>query len=395
MGRPPTPLGQYGTVSFRRTSDKPDSDYVARAYFRDPDGVNRPVTARGRTKPIAENALREKLASRATERFGGRITSRTSISEVVEIYAEKLAEDQLSDNPHLATQTVARYLQTARGSISTAFRGVAISEVTAGQIERFLTKHVRLGHVSEARNCRVVLRSMMRLAVSDGAIGRNPFSDADIRLPVSSKTARALTAGELVELRRLVSTYRTGPNIHGPRPSSDLMDLLNVMLGIGTRISETLALRTVDLSPGRESALRVSVSGTIITKPGVGAIRQNRTKSGRTRTFDVADWISDILLRRSAQSSSGLLWETKTGRPILQQNLMRNLRAILDGSDLAWVTSHALRKTAGTEIAMKSGVALATEVLGHSSDQITRSIYIDSDRIVSDMRTATSGLAPA
>jgi integrase len=308
---------------------------------------------------------------------------------LIEIYVQTI-----QDRSDLKAQTISRYKQSAEGAILTAFRGVAVSEMTAGQIRRFLDSLIKGNRISEARNCRVVLRAILRLAAADNAISRNPFAEADIRMPTATKKARALTAGELVDLRRLISEHRTAPGAMGPRPSTDLPDLVNVMLGLGMRISETLALRTEDLRLSPDGGVRVTVSGTIIYEPGTGALRQSTTKSGRVRAFDAPLWVAEILRRRSEQSVSGLLWESRNGRPLQQQNLSRTLRSALSKSDLQWVTSHTLRKTAGTEIAIRSGVSLATEVLGHSSDHVTRSIYIDRDQIVSDLTTATANLSP-
>ena len=70
------------------------------------------------------------------------------------------------------------------------------------------------------------------------------------------------------------------------------------------------------------------------------------------------------------------------------------LRRIVGHSELAWVTSHTLRKTAGTMIAREIGVSAATSALGHSSDAITRRIYIDETTHPTDIGVDLAGLAP-
>ena len=115
----------------------------------------------------------------------------------------------------------------------------------------------------------------------------------------------------------------------------------------------------------------------------------------RSRPVTVATWEADILKARSVPTRSALLWETaRTAKPYQQQNLLRDLRSIVADTELAWVTSHALRKTAGTMIAKTIGVSAATTALGHSSDAVTRRIYLDEQQLTTDISVALGGLAP-
>ena len=262
-------------------------------------------------------------------------------------------------------------------------------------VERFITGLAQKGHVSEARNSRVVLRAMMRMAVADDVIKHNPVAAADIRLPTNVKTARSLSPGELLKLRNLVATYRTGPGVKGPRQSPALQEASDVMLGSGARISEVLALRVQDVTFLADGRAKIRFSGTIIYESGLGATRQDSPKNGRARPVLVSDWVARILERRTDESRSGLLWETgRTAKPYQQQNLLRDLRSIVAGTDLAWVTSHTLRKTAGTAIAMALGVSAATSALGHSTDAVTRRIYLDTEELATDISSAMAHMAP-
>ncbi|WP_241979472.1 recombinase family protein [Cryobacterium suzukii] len=68
---------------------------------------------------------------------------------------------------------------------------------------------------------------------------------------------------------------------------------------------------------------------------------------------------------------------------------------VLTGEGAAIDTSHSMRKTAGTIIARNLGVSAATTALGHSSDAVTRGIYIDSIQTPTDLSEALSLLTPA
>ena len=390
MGRPATPIGKHGRITFESQGSGHSKRVIARAHFRDSDGVNRPVTATGRTETTAQNALLAKLAERTNRNGLGNVQPTTRIADLVGLYILALRA-----NTQLKAQTKARYIQSARGAIFRAFPEVAVSELNAGMIESLIVGLVNSGHLSEARNCRVVLRSMMRMAVSSGALRTNPVTAADIRLPVSVKSARALTSVELALLRDLVSSYRTGPGVRGPKQSPDLKEALDVMLGTGLRISEVLAIRTDDVEFLEDGRTTVHVRGTIIYEDGLGAVRQATPKNHKARMLAVAPWVAQLLRDRAARSRSGLLWEThQTAKPYQQQNLLRDLRRIVGDTELAWVTSHTLRKTAGTMIARELGVSAATSALGHSSDAITRRIYIDETTHPTDVSVALASLAP-
>ena len=228
MGRPATAIGEHGLISFLGAQGARGNAIIARAHFRDSDGITRPVTASGRTQTLAQRALLTKLEKRASRSLSGKVKSTTKIGELVDIYV-----NALQSNPRLKPQTKARYIQSARGAIRRAFPEIAVAELTVGMVERFISGLADSDHVSEARNCRVVLRAMMRMAIADDAVVQNPVAGADIRLPLSTKSARALTPDELTLLRILVASYRTGPNVLGPKQSPDLRDALDTMLGTG------------------------------------------------------------------------------------------------------------------------------------------------------------------
>ncbi|WP_161580344.1 tyrosine-type recombinase/integrase [Subtercola vilae] len=300
--------------------------------------------------------------------------------------------DSIAPSRRLKAQTKNRYIQSARGAILRAFKDVSVGEMTPRMIENLIIRLVDTGHLSEARNCRVVLRAMFRLAVSDNACQSNPVVVADIRLPSSGKAARALTPLELSNLRTLVAEYRTGEHVRGPKPSTALRDALDLVLGGAMRISEVLALRVIDVTPMANGRAEVRITGTIIYDKNLGAVRQDSPKSGKSRTVIVGGGFAEILRARSLASRSGLLWETpRTGKPFQQKNLLKHLRAIVRGTDLSWVTSHSLRKTSGTLIALTLGVSEATSALGHSSDAITRRIYLDNSAAAIDISQVLNG----
>jgi integrase len=161
-------------------------------------------------------------------------------------------------------------------------------------------------------------------------------------------------------------------------------------------LADDLAIRTDDVEFFEDGHTNLHVRGTIIFKKGQGTVRQESPKNNKARSLSVAAWVGDLLQERAARSRSGLLWETqRSANAYQQQNLLRDLRQIVAGTELSWVTSHTLRTTAGTMIARSSGVSAATSALGHSSDAITRRIYIDEAMHPTDISLALAEIGPS
>lgn len=65
----------------------------------------------------------------------------------------------------------------------------------------------------------------------------------------------------------------------------------------------------------------------------------------------------------------------------LAYNSARNyLQRALAGSELEWVTWHVLRKTTATFLDERLGLAEASLQLGHASEEMTRSAYVQRSK---------------
>ena len=92
----------------------------------------------------------------------------------------------------------------------------------------------------------------------------------------------------------------------GPKPTSDMADIIDLMLATGARIGEVLALRwnDIDLDAPRPN---LPINGTIKTEASKGTYRKATPKSDAgVRTVVLPDFAVQALLRRreSARSSS-------------------------------------------------------------------------------------------
>jgi hypothetical protein len=87
-GRPPLPVGTYGTI----TTGRNRSGWWARARFRDLDGTTRLVERVGPTKGKAVDRLREAMRDRDRDESGGdgTVSSNTRVSELAELWFAEL-----------------------------------------------------------------------------------------------------------------------------------------------------------------------------------------------------------------------------------------------------------------------------------------------------------------
>ena len=128
----------------------------------------------------------------------------------------------------------------------------------------------------------------------------------------------------------------------GPKSSSDMPDIIDLLLATGCRSGDVLALRWTDIDLAATPPT-VAISGTIKTETGKGTCRKSKPKSDASK---------------------------------------RTIRADA-GHD--WVTPHTFRKTVATRIDRLVDSDTAARVLGHSSSVITKEYYIEKDRSAPDL----------
>ncbi len=85
------------------------------------------------------------------------------------------------------------------------------------------------------------------------------------------------------------------------------------------------------------------------------------------------------------------MFTTKAGRPLSVSNVERLLRTFVADNEQALVctgirvdefSSHIFRRTAATLIEGVAGITLASRLLGHSNEQVTRANYVVTAELV-------------
>lgn len=163
-----------------------------------------------------------------------------------------------------------------------------------------------------------------------------------------------------------------------------------LLLLYGLRRGEVLGLRWTD-ADSEYGVIRIRQQ---ISRVDDGELRVGpvKTSAGR-RDLPLLPLAADVLnIRHDAQIAdcaelgrawldTGLIFTTRTGRPIEPRNLVRSFHRICDAHDIRAIKVHHLRHTTAT-LLKNLGVPArdAQLILGHSRLAVTQEIYTHEDR---------------
>ncbi|GAB3034639.1 tyrosine-type recombinase/integrase [Parafrigoribacterium mesophilum] len=372
MSRPPMPRGTWGNINTKKTNN---GSWRASTRFRGYDGKARAVNAFAATSNAAKQKLKLILLEKSEESQSD-LSGATKLKAVAELWLEEVRGS-------VAPNTFDEYRRIARRKIIEDLGDLCLREVTVGTVDRFLKDHAKLTP-SQVRNIKSALSQVMSLAVRHDAIRSNPVRDV-ARITIKHKSPRALTLDEITRLRHLVEVFRTGPRVCGPRPNSDMIDIVDLMLGTGARIGEVMALRWCDVDIDGDIPC-LTISGTIVEVNGQKPYRKDspKTEAGY-RQLVLPRHTVELLRRRHATSVTEWVFPSRLGgvRPL--QNVHRYWRGVIKGTEFEWVNLHVLRKTVATLISATLGDDKAAKQLGHTSPDITRRYYIHRPDRVPDL----------
>lgn len=383
-GRPPTALGTWGAIRTKRVRE---GAYRSRTRIRDKDGVTREVTATGTTKAAAERALREKLVDRATPTRQA-ITGDTTVSKLASLWLKYLREEG-----RIEATTINEYERVLSKVVIPELGGLRLREITTSRLDLFLVR-LRATSTSRQRKTKVVMGAMLGMAVRHDALAVNPVQQTS-RIHREKSETRSLTPEDLDTVRTALRAW-TAKQRPGPRASSDMADIIDLMLATGARIGEILALRWADVALDATRP-NLTINGTVKTEPTKGTYRKASPKSDASvRTVVLPDFAIAMLERRQAaarENANDAVFPTRNGTWQQVNNVERRWRQIRKDTGLEWVTPHTFRKTVATLISERVDAETASQQLGHSSPAITREFYISKPAIAADVAHVLDELA--
>ncbi|GAA4191228.1 site-specific integrase [Microbacterium oryzae] len=383
MARPQILPGETGKIT---TKPLPGGNFQARARTRDDTGALRDLWATAATEKAAIAEIKRQAAQTGTGGVAG-LSPSSTIADAVPLW---LAQVEARANAgSLTFSTYESYETTARMILIPACGGVRFDQLTVGRCDRILQRILEEQTVSKARRARAVMSLLCGYAVRDEALTRNPVRDVQ-RLPTPEKKTSALTAAQVNAIRDLMTKWRSTRNA-GPRPNyRALIDGMDIMLGTSARVGELLGLRRCDVDMTADPPV-VLVDGTIVSTRSQGLHRKKAPKRARQRRSIALPAMAAAAVRRrlalAGPGEEAYLFPTKTGRPMSVSNYERLLRTFVDDNhtdlvrlhvDVDEYTTHLYRRTVATLVERAAGITLASRLLGHANEQITRASYVVS-----------------
>jgi integrase len=326
-----------------------------RARYTGPDGRERSKTFARKTD--AERWLRFHLG--AVDR--GEYIDPKAGDVTLEVWA---AEWFAGLAPDLRPKTRAGYEMLWRVQVAPRFGHHKLKAVTAAAVREWQTELQRSGlSAARTRQARQLLGAMLKTAVDDGLLARNPVER--VAAPkVTARRQRFLTAPEVEALARAAADRQPGAG-----------DLVRFLAWSGLRWSEAVGLRAGSVDPARR---RVKVVETLTEVAGRLYEGPPKTEAGN-RTVILPGFIAEMLARRSAGlAPDALVFTAPKGGPVRQSAFRRNvwLPAVAAAEMPADLMPHDLRDTAASlMISAGANIKAVQRALGHSSAAMTLDVY--------------------
>ena len=343
-----------------------DGRWMGRYYAWTSAGTRKRITVYGQTRQEAADKMRE---AQERNRQGIPVPDRAwKLGDWLDYWLENVIAANRRPATHALYETTVRlYLKPGLGSHP-------LSRLSAARVQAFLTGQLAAGHsIRKVQVMKTVLSSALARAMREELVMRNVGRLAE----VPAWERQAITPWTAAEARAFLEAARDDP----------LYPAFVLLLLYGLRRGEVLGLRWRDVDQ-LDGELRVRqqiqrVRGELRT----GAVK---TAAGR-RDLPLLDLAAEMLeARRAVQAADrlelgrawqdiGLIFTTRTGRPIEPRNLARSFRRICDSHGLRVIKVHHLRHTTLLKN-LKVPARDAQLILGHSRMAVTLEIYTHEDR---------------
>ncbi len=345
-----------------------DGRWMGRYYAWTSAGTRKRVTVYGRTRQEAADKMRE---AQERNRQGIPVPDRAwKLGDWLDYWLEHV----IAVNRRPATHTL--YEITVRLYLKPALGRYPLTRLSATRVQTFLTGQLADGHsIRRVQVMKTVLSSALTRAMREELVMRNVARLAELpaweRKPITPWTA--------AEARAFLDAAEDDP----------LYPAFMLLLLYGLRRGEVLGLRWRDVDD-EDNELRVRQQ--IQRVHGELRIGPVKSAAGR-RDLPLLTLAAEVLeLRRAAQAAdrlelgrawqdAGLIFTTRTGRPIEPRNMARSFHRICTTHGLRAINVHHVRHTTAT-LLKNLGVPArdAQLILGHSRLAVTLEIYTHEDR---------------
>lgn len=385
MPRPRMRAGDLGTI---RVSALANGRMQASARMRDETGALRRLKLVGDSEEDAIRALHEQADAIRFGSVGTRLTAHSTVAEASAVFL-----DDKRRSGTVEASTIESYEASIAHVVVPECGELLLSDMTVLRINRILQRIRETRSLSGARKARSVLSQVCLTGIEHGVLAFNPVRDAR-PLPLPPKKESVLTPAQLETIRTLMRAWRSGAK-NGPRPNVGVLEnVMWIMVGTSARIGEVLALRRrdVDVTANPPTVL---IAATITQTKAEGLRRKPAPKRTRQKRRVALPSFAAAAIRRqltaAGRTGESYLFATSTGRPLSVSNYERLLRTFVDdndaalraaGIDVAEFSTHIFRRTAATLVEQVAGITLASRLLGHANEQVTRASYVVTAEMV-------------
>lgn len=351
MGRPPLPIGTYGTINVTELGPKL---FEARARFRMRNGRIRPIKRRGTSESAATRNLKKALAELADEVAGKKINGDTRFGHVLDLW---LADFKAKvDRGVRAPKSFYDYRDTADNHLRPRMGALTCREAeNAGLCDENL-KDIRdkVGYAA-AQRAKTVLSHACKYAMRHGAMKVNPARSVESLDRDDTEPILALEPEQrqdfMTKLRAWVTEYVEDPKRRlGVRARAwmDLPDVVEAMLATGERIGEVLAMVGDGVDPAKR---KVVADHHLIRVEGEGIVRVPKRKGRRSGlVLSVPTWSVPLWRRRKLESGGGPLFPAWNGAWEDPSNVGKRIGKVCKAIGYGWVSSRILRHTVGSHL---------------------------------------------
>ncbi|PKV93925.1 site-specific recombinase XerD [Amycolatopsis echigonensis] len=361
MARPSLPLGTWGKI---RTHDLPNGKCRAVANYKDYDGVTRPVERVGDSKAKATSNLLEALRDRKRRNGDGEIKPETKVCVAAAMWLKEV------DESSKAARTKREYRDTWNRYLVNAVGERRVGDVLVSTANRVITE-IRDRHGrGAASHAKVVLSGIFALVVRHDAIDKNPVREIESLGAKKRKKERMVNARTI---GRVLGVF------HASKAAKrwDLVDMVDVLSGLGCRIGELLALdweTSIDFDKGT-----VRFHGTVIRVTGQGLFVQDHTKSrAGMRTVRPPAWVMLILKARHAASESKWVFPSGAGTLRDPDNTRAQIRRVVAETPFKGLHPHDFRHYVAAVLDAAGLTAREiADYLGHERISTTQEDYME------------------
>ncbi|NWN87152.1 MAG: tyrosine-type recombinase/integrase [Micrococcaceae bacterium] len=381
MARQRLRIGERGEIGHRQEGPK---RWVARCLYRDSWGERRNLTARATTKAAATSALKTKWHN-----LSEKIITREEASTVVtfDVLADRyfafVRNDKSQGRP--LPRTIRDMESRYNNHLSPQFGEMTLEECTAGSLHQALRNMVKPdgGLLGTAHECRSLLVKFFDYAIQHGIVRHNvarsiPHVGYTAPKPVS-------WSDEQIENIRTALRYWM-ENV--PNSNQSILDIYDMSLATGCRISEVLGLMWEDvyLPEGPDAQGWVHIQFAVLTRDKKTNVIGS-PKGGKTKRLYLPQFGIEILQRLKPENATGLVFPNAAGNAFHTRSLygsaeraFERARKDLDIDVPQRLKFHTSRKTVLSQIAETHGIESASKQGGHSTPEVTRRHYWDQEQ---------------